>query len=47
MDVLSPDEHDEFRIAGSVGLWLRDLDETSAARFSKRDPIIVYCHDHL
>ena len=47
VDVLSPEEHAELRIAGSVGLWLQDLDEASAARFSKSDPIVVYCHDHL
>jgi len=47
VDVLSPDEHEELRIAGSVGLWLRDLEETSVARFSKTDPLVVYCHDHL
>jgi rhodanese-related sulfurtransferase len=47
VDVLSPDEHEELRIAGSVGLWLRDLEETSVAGFSKADPLVVYCHDHL
>jgi rhodanese-related sulfurtransferase len=47
VDVLSPEEHEELRIAGSVGLWLRDLEEASVAGFSKTHPIVVYCHDHL
>jgi len=47
VDVLSPEEHAELRIAGSVGLWLRELDADSVAGFTKVDPIVVYCHDHL
>jgi len=47
VDVLSPKEHAELRIAGSVGLWLRDLDADSVAGFTRADPIVVYCHDHL
>lgn len=46
VDVLPPREHDELRIAGSVGLWLRDLDADSVEQFSKTDPIVVYCHDY-
>jgi rhodanese-related sulfurtransferase len=47
VDVLSPEEHAELRIAGSVGLWLRDLDADSVAGFTRTGPIVVYCHDHL
>lgn len=47
IDVLHPKQHDEFRIAGSIGLWIRELDAESVSRFSKTDPIVVYCHDHL
>ncbi|MGH8949992.1 MAG: rhodanese-like domain-containing protein [Acidimicrobiia bacterium] len=47
VDVLSPDEHHQLRIAGSAGLWLRELDAGSVAGFAKGDPIVVYCHDHL
>lgn len=47
VDVLSPEEHEQLRIAGSVGLWLRDLDAASLGAFAKSDPVVVYCHDHL
>jgi rhodanese-related sulfurtransferase len=47
VDVLSPKEHAELRIGGSVGIWLRELDKDSVAAFNKADPIVVYCHDHL
>ena len=47
IDVLSPDEHRESRIAGSIGLWLRDLDAEAVAGFRSDEPIVVYCHDHL
>jgi rhodanese-related sulfurtransferase len=47
LDVLSPEEHHELRIAGSVGLWLREIDHDAVAGFSRKDPIVVYCHDDL
>lgn len=47
IDVLPPSEHEELRIAGSIGLWIRELTAQSVARFSKTDPIVVYCHDYL
>ena len=47
VDVLSPEEHEQLRIAGSAGLWLRELDAGSVAGFAKSEPIVVYCHDHL
>lgn len=47
IDVLPPQEHEELRIAGSVSLWLRELDAESAAPYSKTDPVVVYCHDYL
>lgn len=46
IDVLPPKEHEELRIAGSIGIWLKKLDADSVARFSKADPIVVYCHDY-
>jgi hypothetical protein len=45
--VLSPEEHRELRIAGSVGLWLREMDAASVDEFSRHDPVVVYCHDDL
>ncbi len=47
VDVLPPGEHEELRIAGSIGIWVRELDARSVERFSKTDPIVVYCHDYL
>jgi rhodanese-related sulfurtransferase len=47
LDVLSPEEHRELRIAGSVGLWLREMDAASVDEFSRHDPVVVYCHDDL
>lgn len=47
VDVLPPNEHEEQRIAGSVGIWLRRLDAESVRDFSSTDPIVVYCHDDL
>lgn len=47
VDVLPPKEHQQMRIAGSLGIWLRELDSEAVARFHKTDPIVVYCHDHL
>lgn len=47
VDVLSPEEHEELRIAGSIGLWLRKLDAASVAGMRPEDPVVVYCHDHL
>jgi rhodanese-related sulfurtransferase len=47
LDVLSPEEHHELRIAGSVGLWLREMDGSAVSGFSRNDPIVVYCHDDL
>lgn len=47
IDVLPPQEHEELRLAGSVGLWLRQLDAESVASYSKTDPVVVYCHDYL
>lgn len=47
IDVLPPKQHEDLRIAGSIGLWIRELDAESVSRFSKTDPIVVYCHDHL
>lgn len=46
IDVLPPREHEELRIAGSTGIWLKKLDADSVARFAKADPIVVYCHDY-
>ncbi len=46
IDVLPPKEHEELRIAGSIGIWLKKLDAESVARFSKTDPIVVYCHNY-
>lgn len=47
VDVLPPREHEELRITGSLGIWIRQLDAESVGRFSKTDPIVVYCHDFL
>lgn len=47
LDVLPPSEHEKLRIAGSIGIWIRELDAESVARFSETDPIVVYCHDYL
>ncbi|MDP9145692.1 MAG: rhodanese-like domain-containing protein [Actinomycetota bacterium] len=47
LDVLPPEEHEEMRLAGSVGIWLTELDGDAVARFEKTEPIIVYCHDTL
>ena len=47
VDVLPPKEHEQLRIAGSHGIWLRRLTEEAVSRFSSNDPIIVYCHDPL
>lgn len=47
IDVLPPREHEELRISGSIGIWIKELDAESVARFSKTDPIVVYCHDYL
>ena len=47
IDVLPPREHEELRIAGAVGIWLRRLDAVSVAGFDKSDPLVVYCHDPL
>lgn len=47
IDVLPPKEHEETRLAGSVGIWLRELDDDAVARFEKTEPLIVYCHDPL
>lgn len=45
-DVFPPtNEHAELRIAG--GLWIRQQDATSVARFVKTDPIVVHCADQL
>lgn len=46
IDVLPPKEHEELRIAGSIGIWLKKLDADSVAEFSTSDPIVVYCHDY-
>lgn len=46
IDVLPPKEHEELRIAGSIGIWLKKLDSDSVTRFSKSDPIVVYCHNY-
>jgi hypothetical protein len=45
--VLSPEEHLELRIAGSVDLLLGEMDHRPVAGFSRNDPIVVYCHDDL
>ena len=47
VDVLSPEEHEELRIAGSIGIWLRELDAASVAGLAPNEPIVVYCHDDL
>lgn len=47
IDVLPPKEHSQMRIAGSLGIWLRELDAESVAGFDRHDPIAVYCHDQL
>jgi rhodanese-related sulfurtransferase len=47
VDVLPPKEHEELRIAGSEGIWLRELDAGSVEHFSTTDPIALYCHDYL
>ena len=47
IDVLPPEEHSQLRIAGSEGIWLRELDAAAVDRFSRSQPIIVYCHDDL
>jgi rhodanese-related sulfurtransferase len=47
IDVLPPREHDEMRLAGSIGIWLRQLDASADEKLSKTDPIFVYCHDYL
>lgn len=47
IDVLPPKEHEELRIAGSLGIWLRRLDAESVSALSPRDPLVVYCHDPL
>ncbi len=36
-----------MRLAGSVGIWLTELDADAVARFENTEPIIVYCHDPL
>lgn len=47
IDVLPPKEHEELRIAGSLGIWLRRLDAESVSTLSTSDPLVVYCHDPL
>lgn len=47
IDVLPTQEHEELRIAGSVGIWLRELDGSSVAGYARSDPLVVYCHDYL
>jgi rhodanese-related sulfurtransferase len=47
IDVLPSSEHEEMRLAGSIGIWLGELDADAVAHFEKADPIVVYCHDHL
>ena len=47
IDVLPPEEHEELRIAGSVGIWLRELDRESTAQYSNPSPIVFYCHEYL
>lgn len=46
IDVLPPKEHEELRIAGSIGISLKKLDAVSVAEFSRNDPIVVYCHNY-
>jgi len=47
VDVLPETEHEETRLAGSIGIWLGILDADAVARFDKSEPLIVYCHDPL
>lgn len=47
VDVLPPNEHEQLRLSGSIGIWIRELDAAAVGRFSKTDPIVVYCHDFL
>ena len=47
IDVLPPKEHSQLRIAGSEGIWLRELDASTVEKSSRSSPVIVYCHDDL
>ena len=45
IEVLPRADYDAEHIAGAISLPIKELDAQTTARFSKDDPMIVYCWD--
>ncbi len=45
--VLPPEEYGESRLPGATNIPLKELDQETAKRLRRNEPVIVYCHDYL
>jgi rhodanese-related sulfurtransferase len=46
IEVLPRKEYEEEHLPGATNIFLRHLDKSGAAQFSRGQPIIVYCYDY-
>lgn len=47
VEVLPEEEYAEEHLPGAINLPLKELDATTAERFDRARPVIVYCYDGL
>jgi rhodanese-related sulfurtransferase len=47
VEVLPREDYDELHLPGAINIPLKELDADSAGRLDRRNPVVVYCWDHL
>jgi rhodanese-related sulfurtransferase len=47
VEVLPRDEYDDEHLPGAQNIPLKELDESSTAGLDRRNPVVVYCWDHI
>jgi rhodanese-related sulfurtransferase len=45
VEVLPPEEHEEWHLPGAISIPLRRIDEEAQERLDRDRPVIVYCWD--